>query len=146
MQMNSNIFALDIETRSVTGMLLEKDETEYTIKKHCVLEHKERSMLDGQIHNVVQVANLIEQVKDALQSDEAVPLTDVYVAAAGRSLKTIRATAEAKIIESPFTTAEMVKHLELSAVHQAQVKLIKENQNKTIQHYYCFGYSVMRYY
>lgn len=144
--MNSHIFALDIGTRSVTGMLLEKDETEYTIKKHYVLEHKERSMLDGQIHNVVQVANVIQQVKDALQSDEAVPLTDVYVAAAGRSLKTIRATAEAKIIESPFTTAEMVKHLELSAVHQAQVKLIEENPNETIQHYYCVGYSVMRYY
>lgn len=73
--MNSHIFALDIGTRSVTGMLLEKDETEYTIKKHYVLEHKERSMLDGQIHNVVQVANVIQQQKyDIIRNDEILSL------------------------------------------------------------------------
>lgn len=73
--MNSHIFALDIGTRSVTGMLLEKDETEYTIKKHYVLEHKERSILDGQIHNVVQVANVIQQQKyDIIRNDEILSL------------------------------------------------------------------------
>lgn len=144
--MNNQIFALDIGTRSVTGILLEKNETEYNIKKHYVLEHKERSMLDGQIHNVIQVADVIKRVKTELEIDEDFPLTDVYVAAAGRSLKTIRANAQADITETPLTTSEMIKHLELSAVHQAQVQLIQTNPKETIQNYYCVGYSVMRYY
>ncbi|HHY21780.1 MAG TPA: hypothetical protein GX525_07830, partial [Bacilli bacterium] len=44
----STIFALDIGTRSVIGLLLQKINHEYELIDVCIKEHGERSMLDGQ--------------------------------------------------------------------------------------------------
>lgn len=142
--MKNVIFALDIGTRSVTGILLQREENNYEVKKHVVIEHQDRSMLDGQIHNVMQVANVIQEVKTQLEIDGDV-LEDVYVAAAGRSLKTVREQAEIDLQDEPFSTMEMVKHLELSAVHNAQLKLVEEHTPETLQKFYCVGYSVIHY-
>ncbi|MEI3606120.1 pilus assembly protein PilM [Pseudogracilibacillus sp. SE30717A] len=141
--MNEHVFALDIGTQSVTGILLEKVQKEYKIIDFCVRHHQERSMLDGQIQNVVQVADVISEVKEQLEKNNG-PLTKVCVAAAGRALKTIQTEKTIDINEQPITTEEEIKHLELSAVQQALVNLTEQNKNQ-FSHYHCVGYSLLHY-
>ena len=79
-------FALDIGTRSIIGIVAEKLENEQmrilaTVRR----EHKTRAMLDGQIHDVPQVADLIREVKHELEKTTGT-LKSASVAAAGRAL------------------------------------------------------------
>ena len=58
------IFALDIGTRSVIGIVAVQEENgTLTIVATHREEHKTRAMLDGQIHDVPQVAAVIKSVK-----------------------------------------------------------------------------------
>ncbi|WP_096269720.1 cell division protein FtsA [Paucisalibacillus globulus] len=138
------IFALDIGTRSVTGVILEKTESNYTLIDYCVREHRVRSMVDGQIHHVEEVAEVIKEVKQTLEASHG-PLLKVCVAAAGRSLKTITSSATIELNQKPVTDHETIKHLELSAVHNAQLKLASEDTGHNFSNYYCVGYSVLHY-
>lgn len=140
---NEPIFALDIGTRSVTGILLEEHGSNYTLIDYCVKEHKVRSMLDGQIHNVVEVAEIIREVKEALEKSSGT-LHKVCVAAAGRSLKTVVSQATIELNQKPISDFETIKHLELSAVHTAQLKVASESASD-FSNYYCVGYSVLYY-
>ena len=79
-----NLFALDIGTRSVVGLILNEQEGSYRVLDVDVEEHRERSMLDGQIHNVLEVSKTIANVKDRLETTYG-PLKYVCAAAAGRS-------------------------------------------------------------
>lgn len=143
--MEDVIFALDIGTRTVTGVLVEKNEQSIRLIDYCMLEHGERSMRDGQIHDVPAVAHTIYQVKETLEKRHGFPLKKACVAAAGRSLKTIEATASIDLREYPIKTSDDVKHLELSALQAAQEKLSTESIANSYQHYYCVGYSLLYY-
>lgn len=143
--MKKHIFALDIGTRTVTGIVLEKqDNGTFEIIDHCMKEHQERSMLDGQIHNVLEVAKVINYVKAMLEVDHG-PLESVSVAAAGRSLKTAKATATLPLDHQPITDDETIQHLELSAVQTAQFNLAQKQEETSYENYYCVGYSVLHY-
>src|SRR5699024_5923610 len=142
--MKEPIFALDIGTQSVTGILLQENEQQYEIIDFVVKHHEERSMLDGQIHDVMEVASIIDEVKQDLEKT-AQPLRHVAVAAAGRALKTIRTEKTVKIAEHPFTTVEDIAFLELSAVQKAQTLLAKQEKHD-FSTYHCVGYSVLHYY
>src|SRR5690625_265764 len=145
LSMKKRLFALDIGTRSVTGIILEKlPDDRYEIIDYCMKEHQERSMLDGQIHNVLEVAKVINYVKAMLEVDHG-PLEKVSVAAAGRSLKTAKATATIKLDEQPITDEETIHHLELSAVQTAQFNLAQNQDDTSYENYYCVGYSVLHY-
>src|SRR5690625_3460213 len=124
--MSDRIFALDIGTRSVVGLLMEKVGANYEIVDYCVKEHAERSMLDGQIHNIVAVSDTIQQVKVRLEQDNHCSLDKVCVAAAGRALKTKRISASKNINLQPFLTEEDVSFLELEAVQKVQKELALE--------------------
>lgn len=139
--MNEQVFALDIGTQSVTGVILQQKEKNFEILDMYTKQHEERAMLDGQIQNVVEVANIITEVKEYLEEKHG-PLEEVCVAAAGRALKTVRAEVKLLIADRPLTTNEQIKHLELSAVQQAQENLTKEGD---IKDYHCVGYSVTHY-
>lgn len=141
---NKNVFALDIGTRSVTGIILEKTEDKFTVVDYCTREHKERSMLDGQIHDVVEVATVIQEVKQALEEKNG-PLHKVCVAAAGRALKTVHASDTIQLQQQPINKQETIKHLELSAVQIAQVKLAESDNSQDYSNYYCVGYSILNY-
>lgn len=141
---NKHIFALDIGTRSVTGIILEKQEERFTVVDFCTREHKKRSMLDGQIHDVVEVADVIRDVKETLEIKNG-PLHGVCVAAAGRALKTVHATATIQLYQQPIIEQETIKHLELSAVQAAQVKLADQETSHDYSNYYCVGYSILNY-
>ena len=141
--MNEPIFALDIGTQSVTGIVLEEKEGSFTVCDFYSSQHKERAMLDGQIQNVIQVSEIITEVKEALEQKHG-PFKEVCVAAAGRSLKTIQTKVTVPIHGRSISTTEQVKHIELSAVQQAQFELA--NTSKSSFHdYHCVGYSVVHY-
>jgi len=139
------IFALDIGTRSVVGLILKQEQHGYHVLDVYSLEHKERSMLDGQIHNILAVSETITCVKEYLEKKHGL-LKMVCVAAAGRSLKTKRAKVEMNIVGKPIFDRQSMLHLELSAVQKAQFNLAQEDNdiNKKVNDY-CVGYSVIDY-
>ncbi len=143
--MGNAIFALDIGTRSVTGMIVKKNNDAFEMIDYYTKEHDERSMRDGQIHDVIAVAQIIRTVKETLEKRIGYSLHKVCVAAAGRALKTIEATAAMDLQTHPIYTAEDVKHLELSALQAAQEKLTNEHQLDSYSNYYCVGYSLLYY-
>lgn len=141
--MNEHVFALDIGTQSVTGILLRKNDERFAVADFYTEQHKERAMLDGQIQDVVQVAKVIRNVKEKIEEAHG-PLHKVCVAAAGRALKTIQTTITIPIHERPIRTEEEIKHIELSAVQKAQKQLAEERKAQ-FNDYYCVGYSVVHY-
>lgn len=141
---NKNIFALDIGTRSVTGIILKKELENFSVVDFCIKEHKQRSMLDGQIHDVVAVSEVIREVKELLEKKHGA-LHKVSVAAAGRALKTIQGTALLKLEQQPIVEQESVTFLELSAVQAAQQKLVEKEAINEYTNYYCVGYSILNY-
>lgn len=142
--MVDQIFSLDIGTRSVTGIILEKADNAYSLVDYYVEEHRARSMHDGQIHHVLEVANVINNVKKALELKHG-PLHKVCIAAAGRSLKTIQSSSFMSLDNQAIKDEQVIKHLELSAVQEAQKTLMEEHIINKDASYYCVGYSVLHY-
>jgi len=142
--LSSKLFALDIGTRSVVGLILEEQNTHFHVVDILMKEHKERAMVDGQIHNVLYVADLIKEIKSELEERHG-PLSKVSVAAAGRALKTEQASVTINIKNRPIFTEEDISRLELQAVQLAQTKLHSSNKDEKTNHYYCVGYSVLYY-
>lgn len=143
--MGEKLFALDIGTRSVVGIVLEKLDNQFRVLDIHSIEHNERSMLDGQIHNVIEVSKIIKNVKEELEKKHGL-LNKVCVAAAGRALKTKRSSFTKSISQTRLMTNEDVIHLELAAVQQAQYELVQNEKDELISNYYCVGYSVLHYY
>ena len=139
---NDTLFALDIGTRSVVGIILEKSDESYKIIDILSQEHSERAMLDGQIHDVTAVAKVITQIKNKLEEKHG-PLKKVSVAAAGRALKTEKATISMDIKDKPMISREDILHLEYSAVQEAQNTVAQKNTTHST--YYCVGYSILYY-
>lgn len=144
MQNPNHIFALDIGTRTVVGLILEEKNQKFEIIDMLSIEHEERSMLDGQIHDVLSVSKVIKKIKDALEEKHG-PLQQVSVAAAGRALKTKRSNISIDIKGKPLINDYDILHLELSAVQKAQMHLANEEEANNSAHYYCVGYSVLHY-
>ncbi|MFD2705326.1 cell division protein FtsA [Salibacterium lacus] len=141
------MYALDIGTRSVTGLILKQLNGAFELVDVESREHKERSMMDGQIHNVAAVSDVIRETKAALEERHG-PLHKVCAAAAGRSLKTQRASMELDISGQPCVFEGDIPPLELGAVQKAQHQLAFETErdsDKSLQ-YHCVGYSVVAYY
>ncbi|MBY0124128.1 cell division FtsA domain-containing protein [Bacillus sp. S/N-304-OC-R1] len=137
------LFALDIGTRSVNGIILEESQGKYHVIDILVKEHTERAMLDGQIHDVLAVSKIISEIKEELEIKHGL-LKKVSVAAAGRALKTERAEVSIDINGKPLIQKEDILHLELSAVQQAQAIVAEKHQSEKT-YYYCVGYSVLYY-
>nr|WP_106780465.1 cell division FtsA domain-containing protein [Lysinibacillus timonensis] len=142
--MCSKLFALDIGTRSVVGIILEEKNNQFHVADILIKEHKERAMVDGQIHNVLYVADLITEIKEELEAKYG-PLSKVSVAAAGRALKTEQASITVNIKNRPIFTEEDISRLELQAVQHAQGQLLQHKDDTKSNHYYCVGYSVLYY-
>jgi cell division protein FtsA len=142
---NPPIFALDIGTRSIVGILAYSEGDKLTVADCEVYEHQERSMLDGQIHDVIKVSEVIGRIKKALEDRNCTQLTHASVAAAGRSLKTIRTKIFRSIKDQPFSSRDEVAAFELEAVQQAQHILMKENEGIDKTRFHCVGYSVVEY-
>jgi cell division protein FtsA len=148
MVLNDNtVFALDIGTRKIVGLVLRKIEDEkYEILGAEVIPHANRSMIDGQIHDVEAVASSIRKIKSLLEEKLNIKLTAAAVAAAGRALKT---SIGHNTMERSFLTeidTDEVRALELGAVQNAQFNLAREERaSKEKSDYFCVGYSIIRY-
>jgi cell division ATPase FtsA len=101
-------------------------------------------MLDGQIHDVLSVTNVISSIKKVLEADHG-PLHKVCVAAAGRALKTERALVSIEIKGKPMIQKEDILQIELMAVQFAQKQLAEKNDSEGAHPYDCVGYSVLHY-
>lgn len=146
MNKNDYVFALDIGTRTVVGIILESTEDIYQIKAVEVLEHETRAMLDGQIHNVTRVAQEVDGVKSRLEKSCDIRLREVTAAAAGRALKTITVEDSLNFEAKKYIEEKDIKRLEYSGIQKAQRMLAEENNNNNLPADYHFvGYSVIEY-
>ncbi len=140
-------YALDIGTRSVTGLVYSFLEDSCQLIAVHTMEHQKRAMQDGQIHDIEAVADVITKVTQHLRSVTDQPLSHVSVAAAGRALRTVLAEATAPMLGSAFT-AEDVYNLQLVALQQAQEALQTEThkEGSNVRSMHCVGYSVRDYF
>lgn len=131
------VFALDIGTRKVAGLLAQYDDDVLNIIDVEVAEHSTRSMMDGQVHDVEGVARVVKRVKDALQERNEVELQEAAVAVAGRFLKTFVGEYEISLHNEVVDEAKLTE-LELGAISNATSQAPTEEL-------YCVGYSVLQY-
>ena len=135
------IFALDIGTRMVMGLVMIKNKEQgYEILASARTEHRQRAMYDGQVHDVDEVARAVIKVKEILEKKLDVPLKQVAVAAAGRALRTEVAFAEHKEPLPVRWEREAVLALEMEAVHSA-LRQLQTSTDDDSQSYHCVGYS-----
>ena len=138
------IFALDIGTRSVVGIIGEKADEKYHVIDCVVAPHTRRAMVDGQIEDIKQVAKIVGQVKQKLEQRNGITLSKASIAAAGRALKTVNISKEFDVSGSEIITEEMVASMEMETVSAAQTELDESMQNeKTL--FYCVGHNVVTY-
>jgi cell division protein FtsA len=140
------IFALDIGTRTVVGIVGVYEKENFKVLAAEIYEHKSRAMLDGQIHDINKVAEVISEVKIRLENILGLTLTKVAIAAAGRVLKTSQIKLEYDIEQGREISPEIIGSLEVDAVQNAQMKLDNEIINEEKVPFYCVGYSVVNYY
>lgn len=136
------IFALDIGTRSVIGTVGVVKDNIFYIVCESYIEHEERAMIDGQIHDISLVAKSVNYVKKDLESKLKFPLKDVAIAAAGRFLRTVMVKGEMELDENVEIDKEIIRSLEITSVKNAEEKVNKQTEGKL----YCVGYSVKNYY
>lgn len=146
MDPNSLIFAMDIGTRSIVGLVCYPNNNKIRILGSEIAYHPQRNMLDGQIHNIEGVVNTAGRVKNALEKRLGITLKSVAIAAAGRALKTCRYLAERKIEPGRKTGKEEISSLELEAVEKAQEVLSIEDKIDSADAYYCIGFTTVAYY
>jgi len=141
------IFALDIGTRSVTGVVGIPDGGLLRILDIESAEHDGRSVVDGQIENVDMVAKVIKSVKDQLELRLGVRFQNVCVAAAGRTLRTESASYTFSLDSSQPIDNQMILYLEAGALQQAKNQVaMSDSQTEDSISYTCVGYTVLRYY
>lgn len=136
----STVFALDIGTRTVVGVLAEKTDSGYKITDMETAAHEKRSMTDGQIEDIEAVAEVIKTVRAALEKRQSVKLSHVCIAAAGRALKTMRAKWEYSLDPTKTITADDIKSAELEAVRKTEEQFSEQFDTSA---FYCVGHSVI---
>lgn len=144
MFLRDSVFVLDIGTRSVVALFASLHDGEMVVEHIISKEHQTRSMLDGQIHYVEEVVQIVRELVHAMQEATGRELKEIAVAAAGRSLETVRGYAEKIYPVSTVFSKEDIFSLELQAVQEAQMCLPKNQAELPLsQQYYCVGYSVV---
>lgn len=140
------VFGLDIGTRSVVGTVGYKNNTNgFVAVAQTAIEHETRAMIDGQIHDIGQVARTIERIRERLEEMTGRRFQDVCIAAAGRVLKTVESGAEIHFNSENVVTSDQIYSLNMLGVENAYDTLRKELQSDDVK-FYCVGYSVKQYY
>ena len=143
---DSLVFGLDIGTRSVVGTVGYKDSTNgFVVVAQVAQEHDTRAMIDGQIHDIGAVAQTIEKIHVKLEALTGRKFHDVCIAAAGRVLKTVEASADIHFNGETVVTKDHVYSLNMLGVERAYEKLREETREDGMQ-FFCVGYSVKQYF
>lgn len=138
------VFGLDIGTRSVVGTVGYKQGERFVVLGQAIREHQTRAMLDGQIHDINRVAMTIKEVKEELELQTGVMLREVCIAAAGRVLKTLDVHVDLEFEKEHNVTKEDLRTLSSLGIEKAFNEFQAKNESDT--HFYCVGYSVVKYY
>lgn len=136
------IYALDIGTRSVIGMLgtVVGDRVQIrAIEKHL---HSRRVMMDGQIEDIAQVATAVQAVTKRLEQSAGCHLTRACVAAAGRALRTERGHGQRELPAPAPVDHQLIAQLEAAAVADAEMALHDTEDDG--QRMLLVGYTVTR--
>lgn len=136
------IFSLDIGTRSIIGTAGIVRDKKFEVICEKYQEHEERAMVDGQIHDINLVAQVVDSVKRKIEKELSIKLEEVSIAAAGRFLRTCEAKASLELNEEDEIDKDLIRTLELTAVKEAEGEVNKNTAGKL----YCVGYSIKEYY
>lgn len=143
---NDNIiFGLDIGTRSIVGIVGHEQPEGFKVLASHVELHETRSMIDGQIHDIEQVAKTIIKTKLALEAKLGFQLKKACIAAAGRVLKTMQIHVDSDIEEQTEISQKQILSLELQGMEKAMHQINYLNSTEDMP-FYCVGYSVTNYY
>lgn len=138
------LFALDIGTRSVIGMVgIAEENGVLNIIASESEEYHTRAVVDGQIENISDTAKIVSIVKERLEKKIQSPLKNVYIAAAGRTLKTEHGTFEMSL-DGEVADESFLVRLEAGAVSAARDTLFSDNKEDETA-FFCTGHSVVRY-
>jgi len=142
---DNSIFALDIGTRTVIGIVALVESGRLRVVAQHLVEHEGRSMFDGQIHDIPKVADTVLEVKRALEKKVGFELTRAAIAAAGRSLITKQCRPEIEIDSNIEIDSTVVNSLEIAGIRNAHQE-INSSAGGGPESFYCVGYSVIKYY
>lgn len=146
-QAENAVFALDIGTRSIIGMVGVVEDGKVKIVAIEKEEHTERAMVDGQIENIEKVTTLARKVKKRLEDKVHCKLNRVCVAAAGRALRTKRAEYEIDLKSKQLIDDEIISRLEAGAINKVEEAFDAENSaEEDMRRFYLVGYTVCQYY
>ena len=137
------IYALDIGTRSIVGVVGRPVGGRLQVLDIESAEHGSRAMLDGQIDNIQQVGALARQVTERLESRLKIHLQRVCVAAAGRALRTQTGSFSIDLPQKQSITADQIGRLEAGALSQAEEALQLEEDTR--RQFFMVGYTVVQY-
>src|SRR5690606_38472947 len=124
---------LDIGTHKVLALAVRPKDLGVEVLASAFVRHSERSMRDGQVHDVPAVARTVLRAVDYVSRAVGTTFTGAHIAAAGRALKTARGGAERSESHSTFISAELARDLEWEAVADAQQLLLESlpSQDRT---------------
>ncbi len=143
-QEKNDIFALDIGTRSIIGIVGRVEDGKLHVMAIESKNHGQRAMLDGQIEDIDKVADVAQVVLSRLETRTKIKLSKVSVAAAGRALKSESASFTIELPSPHRIHEDLINQLEAGAVSEAEKIIIGTGQTKSEQ-YYMVGYTVSGY-
>ncbi|MBE6033242.1 MAG: cell division protein FtsA [Clostridiales bacterium] len=141
------VFALDIGTRSVVGIVGALKDGNFNILDYEQEFHEKRAMRDGQIEDIDLVSRVANNVKRKLEQRTGQTFTKVSIAAAGRALRTAAASFSYDLIPNQPISSKIIQYMEYSAIEKAQEIFLSDSpeQESSLKDYYCVGYSVTDY-
>jgi Actin-like ATPase involved in cell division len=140
------VFSLDIGTRSIIGIVGIVENEKFKVLAIEKEEHTSRAMIDGQIENIDQVAQVARIVKERLEKKLNRVFTKVSVAAAGRALKTEKASYELSMPDVRQVDDETISRLETGAIGNAEATFANAENGQHEREFYLVGYTVSQYY
>lgn len=143
-QENNVVFALDIGTRSIIGVVGRMENQRFHVLAIEKENHGQRAMLDGQIENIKQVAGVARTVVQRLEKQTKIRLSRVCVAAAGRALKSESAGFKLEFSNTQQINEDVINQLEAGAVSEAEQMIVEQSELQREQ-YYMVGYTVATY-
>jgi len=137
------IFALDIGTRSIIGVVGRVVDERLQVLAIEKEEHGKRAMMDGQIEDIAQVAKVARRVTQRLEQRLDCVLERVCVAAAGRALRTESGHHRLELPQVARINSDMISRLESGAVTEAEALLSQGQEGQ--RRFYLVGYTVSSY-
>nr|MBO2485317.1 hypothetical protein [Bacillota bacterium] len=134
---------LDIGTHKVLGLAAVPAGSGVRVLASALARHPDRSMRDGQVHDVKAVAKAIRQVVRELEQATGQAFHEAHVAAAGRALRTAKGRAETSHAHPVTLSEEAERGLVWEAVASAQAHLLEElPPAEQARGYYAVAHSV----